>query len=295
MISTGNGLDPNFKNAYTQQWNFTIQKKLPRQIYLDAGYVGSKGTRIPIIYDANRPIAIIPAGQTAAPLAQRRPFLGWDTINIDKSVGSSTYHSLQVKVERRISPGLSILGAYTWSKALTNADTSGNIGAGTYIGPLQDYMNLAGARSYAVFDIAHRLSTAVIYDLPLFRSSSQRVPGRGVRGGGGGGVRFLFWAVYGLDVVFCGVATLRLILLGLDLAEVDREAVGEEQQVAGGDAVGDLLAQTSPCFSSGSRIITRSPRLAASAMSSTSSPAASALARLEESGRRPTTTSTPSP
>ena len=28
----------------------------------------------------------------------------------------------------------------------------------------------------------------------------------------------------------------------LDLAEVDREAVGEEQQVAGGDAVGDLLA-----------------------------------------------------
>ena len=28
----------------------------------------------------------------------------------------------------------------------------------------------------------------------------------------------------------------------LDLAEVNREAVGEEQQVAGGDAVGDLLA-----------------------------------------------------
>jgi hypothetical protein len=78
-------------------------------------------------------------------------------------------------VERRISPGLSILGAYTWSKALTNADSSGNIGAGSYVGPLQDYMNLSSARSYAIFDIAHRLSTAVIYDLPLFRSSSQRV------------------------------------------------------------------------------------------------------------------------
>ena len=175
VISTGNGLDPNFKNAYTQQWNFTIQKKLPRQVYLDAGYVGSKGTRIPIIYDANRPINIIPAGQPIPALASRRPFLGWDTVNIDKAVGNSTYHSLQTKVERRINPGLSILGAYTWSKVLTNADSSGNIGAGSYNGPYQDYMNLAGARTYALFDIAQRLSTAVIWDVPVFRSSSQRM------------------------------------------------------------------------------------------------------------------------
>ena len=50
-------------------------------------------------------------------------------------------------------------------------------------------------------------------------------------------------------------------------------------------------SQTSACFSSGSRTITMSPRLAASATSSTSSPAASAFARLDESARRPTTTS----
>ena len=82
---------------------------------------------MPIIYDGNRPLTIIPAGQPIPALASRRPFQGWDTINTDKSVGNSIYHSLQVKVERRINPGLSILGAYTWSKALTNADTSGNI------------------------------------------------------------------------------------------------------------------------------------------------------------------------
>ena len=175
VITTGNGIDPYFKNAYNQQWNFTLQKKLPSQVYLDAGYVGSKGTRIPIIYDANRPLTIIPAGQPIPALASRRPFQGWDTVNIDKSVGNSTYHSLQVKVERRISPGLSILGAYTWSKALTDADTSGNIGAGSYNGLLQDYMNLTAARSYALYDIAHRLSAAAIYDLPVFRSSKQPI------------------------------------------------------------------------------------------------------------------------
>ena len=75
----------------------------------------------------------------------------------------------------------------------------------------------------------------------------------------------------------------------LDLAEVDREAVGEHQQVAVGDPVGDLLAQISACFSSGSRIITMSPRLAASATSSTSRPARLGVGRGSRSrgaGRR---------
>ncbi len=49
--------------------------------------------------------------------------------------------------------------------------------------------------------------------------------------------------------------------------------------------------QISPCFSSGSRTMTTSPRLAASAVSSTLSFSASARARLEESERSPTTTS----
>ena len=52
---------------------------------------------------------------------------------------------------------------------------------------------------------------------------------------------------------------------GVDLAEVDREPVGEQQEVAGRDAVADLLSQIWPCFSSGSSTITTSPRLAASA------------------------------
>ena len=71
----------------------------------------------------------------------------------------------------------------------------------------------------------------------------------------------------------------------VDLAEVDREAVGEEQQVAGGDPVGDLLAPDlapasrraagpSRCRRGWRRRRCRAPR----------GRAASALARLEESG-----------
>jgi hypothetical protein len=71
VISTGNSEDPNFKNAYTQEWNFTVQKKLSRELYLDMSYVGSKGTRLPMIFDANRPVTIIPPGQPIPPIAQR--------------------------------------------------------------------------------------------------------------------------------------------------------------------------------------------------------------------------------
>jgi hypothetical protein len=77
---------------------------------------------------------------------------------------------LQAKVERRVVNGLSVLGAYTWSKSLSNADIS-SVGGGSFLGGIQDYMNLGASRSYSVFDIPHRLSVSALYDLPLFNSA----------------------------------------------------------------------------------------------------------------------------
>src|SRR5439155_15834145 len=41
----------------------------------------------------------------------------------NENLGSSTYHSFQLKAENRFSHGLWFLGAYTASKLLTNADS----------------------------------------------------------------------------------------------------------------------------------------------------------------------------
>lgn len=164
-------LDPNIRTSYTQQWNFTIQKKLPGQLFVDAGYVGSKGTRLTTAFDGNRPIQVITPSTTTPSIASRRPFQGFDAINTTKSIANSTYHSLQLKVERRTSQGLSLIGAYTFSKSLSNADIS-SVGGGTFLAGIQDYFNLAGSKSPSIFDIRHRLSIAGIYDVPLFRSHS---------------------------------------------------------------------------------------------------------------------------
>lgn len=167
-------LDPNLRTTYTQQWNLTAQKRLPKDVYFDVGYVGSKGTNLTASYDGNRPIAIVTPGAGVPPIALRRPFLGFDTISTTKSIGNSNYHSLQLKTERRSARGLSVIGSYTWSHSISNADIS-SVGGGQYLAGIQDYMDLRSSRSDSVFDIRHRLSVAVIYDVPLFRDASQKL------------------------------------------------------------------------------------------------------------------------
>ncbi|MBI3473933.1 MAG: TonB-dependent receptor, partial [Candidatus Solibacter usitatus] len=108
-------LDPWLRTSYTQQWNLTLQKKLPKDVYFDLGYIGSKGTKLTATFDGNRPLQIITPTATSPSIASRRPFQGFDTISTTKSIGSSIYHSMQMKVERRVASGLTVLGAYTWS------------------------------------------------------------------------------------------------------------------------------------------------------------------------------------
>ena len=79
----------------------------------------------------------------------------------------------------------------------------------------------------------------------------------------------------------------------LDLAVVDREAVAEEQQVAGGDAVGDLLAVDLAVLLVGQQDHHDVAARRGLGDVGTSRPGLLALATDSESGRRPTTTSTP--
>lgn len=164
-------LDPNLRTSYTQQWNFTVQKQLPKNVYFDLGYVGSKGTRLTGTFDGNRPIQIVTPGPGVPSVSARRPFQGFDAINTTKSLGNSTYHSMQAKVERRSARGLTVLGSYTWSHSISNVDIS-SVGGGTFLAGIQDYTNLSGNKSDSVFDIRHRFSAAAIYDVPLFRDST---------------------------------------------------------------------------------------------------------------------------
>lgn len=164
--------DQNMRDSYIQQWNLNIQKKLPGSIVFDVGYVGSKGTRLIVTLPGNQPLTLVDPRTAGLPsLNSRRPNTTYARqMSIDKSIGNSIYHALQVKAERRMSTGLTFLTAYTWSKAITGpADIGGQVGGGFYIGGVQNIYNLDPEHGISGFDLSHRFVQTIIYDVPFFK------------------------------------------------------------------------------------------------------------------------------
>jgi len=166
--------DQNLKDSYIQQWNFNIQKRLPGSLVLDAGYVGSKGTRLIVTYpDLNMPLTLVDPRTPGLPsVAARRPNqLFQRAVTADKSVGNSIYHALQLKAERRAGNGLTFLASYTWAKSISGpSDIGGQVGGGFYIGTPQNPYYAAGDRSVSGFDLKQRAVGTVLYDIRWFRN-----------------------------------------------------------------------------------------------------------------------------
>ena len=165
--------DQNMRDSYIQQWNFNIQRKLPKNFVIDAGYVGSKGTALVVTFpDLNRPLGVVdPRTPGLASLNARRPNQTYlRGVTGDKSIGNSIYHALQVKVERRVTSGLTVLTAYTYSKSISGpSDIGGQVGGGFYIGGIQNTFNLGGERSVSGFDVTQRFVQTLLYDVPFGR------------------------------------------------------------------------------------------------------------------------------
>jgi hypothetical protein len=82
----------------------------------------------------------------------------------DRSIGRSKYHGLQLKMEQRLTAGLSSLVAYTWSKSIETA-SSGFFGAEDQ--SLQNPYDINSSRSVSGFDLPHVFSAGVVYALPF--------------------------------------------------------------------------------------------------------------------------------
>src|SRR5579875_810904 len=119
-------IDPSLATPYMQDWNLGLQYQLPGDTLFEVAYAGSKGSRL---YDFLNGNQAAPTANPGAPTAPRRPFPAVDSgISLFSSDAFSTYHSLQVKVQKNFSHGFSLLGTYTWAHSLDNA-SSANLGS----------------------------------------------------------------------------------------------------------------------------------------------------------------------
>ena len=182
-------------SGYAQQWNLTLQKTFATNWSLQAGYLGSKLTRlgVPDINLNQLPVALLSLGaqlteQVANPffgeLPARSP-LGTPTIARNQllrayprftsvtlyrnNIGHSTYHSLQARLERRLSKTFTISAAYTLSRLIDDAGAVFN--AALLTGPVTNYnaadsFNKRLEKDVSDGNIPHIFSSAGVWTLP---------------------------------------------------------------------------------------------------------------------------------
>ncbi|HYX30656.1 MAG TPA: hypothetical protein VE863_19120, partial [Pyrinomonadaceae bacterium] len=192
-VSNVRGIQTDFKTPYMQHWSLDIQHQFGQKTVVDVGYFGSKGTHLigytelndlPPGYALTKQCAQGAntlqnpgsAGLTACQtpgivftttrslLDQIRPFRGYSSLDILTPRFNSNYHSLQVFATRRFTGASQVNFAYTWSKNLTDNQTSSVSTAP------QDSGNIKAEYSRAVLDRRHVLSANFIYELPFFKT-----------------------------------------------------------------------------------------------------------------------------
>ena len=154
------------KSTYVQSWHFTIQRELARDLVLDVGYVGNRGVHVYQLADYNQAQPNLP-GQNLS-LAARRPVQNFGIIQIAFNECNSNYNSLQVKLEKRFSKGLSLLNSFAWSKSIDIAPSNMETGNGSNY-----YMNFRDWNSYKAisdYDQPFQNTTSLVWDIPVGRS-----------------------------------------------------------------------------------------------------------------------------
>lgn len=139
-----------------QSWNVAYQRTLPGAFTAEVAYVGNRGKDILVSFDLN-------AGYTLGADRAGQPLFvkyGRTAQTTSPSPLKTQYHSLQVKIDRRMRGGLLVTNSYTLGRgySYTNGDGTG----GTIATPA------APERSWTrtSFDSTHSFNSSFVYQLP---------------------------------------------------------------------------------------------------------------------------------
>jgi len=172
-------INPNFNDAYSQDWNLTIQRQITSSLGLEAAYVGVKGTHLQLNQNINQPFVTNGFYGSTRPfptLPQTSPVLPAQCVattsnptgcrlnnfNQTNSVGNSNYNAVWVKADKHFSHGLQFLASYTYSKAL---DYNSLSTAESLV--IQNAYNPRGDYGLSEYDVRNRFVLSGFYELPF--------------------------------------------------------------------------------------------------------------------------------
>ncbi len=166
--SIPDNISPDFRISYLEQFNLMVQKQLGSNV-LTVGYVVMLGRHLgEVLPDINASLPSGSATPNPRPFAQALPNVA--AIGMVETEGASSYHALQMALQRRFTKGLSVDVNYTYAHGLDNAPgLSNEFGDGYGASP-----TTRGTYEYgnSDLDLHHRIAGNVIYELPFGKSST---------------------------------------------------------------------------------------------------------------------------
>src|SRR3984893_11917637 len=217
------GYDPKNTLPYSENWTLDVQWQPANSVLVDVGYVVNRGLHQLLPVPFNQPGIATPThpingqiysygyqaadadggsgvllteqvGPTVASFtgadgntALRTPYIGYNP-NSDfwEAEGVSSYHALQVSVKKRLSHGLTVNVAYTWSHTL---DEGGGISEGLFYNG-HNPQNPRSAYGNSAFDRTHVFTINYVYQIPNL-TKSERFVKHIVNGWGVNGITIL--------------------------------------------------------------------------------------------------------
>jgi molybdopterin-binding protein len=192
-------VDTGFRPPESYQWNLTISHQLFQDTVLEASYIGNHGLHIwrrnvnrndvapnkpcvgsacdgtnrdarlqiarsnagiPLAGTENLPTPVVPdAGQL---IRDNRLLRGIGDVNTDESNGNSSYHALQLWLNRRFTNRLAFQAAYTWGHAISDVALT------SFTNTTSDPFNFASDKGDADLDRRQTFVGNVVYVLPSF-------------------------------------------------------------------------------------------------------------------------------
>jgi hypothetical protein len=155
--------DQRYTTPYTQEWNFDIQKQLPKGLLFEINYVGNHGVKFWGSSQANQPLVNGPGAPNT-----RRPLARYTVAPISALApwNQSVYHGFSTRLERRFGSGLAFLSSFTFGKVINLQDIGINVGS-TTADTVQNAYNRRGQRGVSDNQVPMRFVFSGVWDLPF--------------------------------------------------------------------------------------------------------------------------------
>jgi Carboxypeptidase regulatory-like domain len=155
------GVNPNLKTPYTQEWNLSVEHQIGSW-GLRISYLGSRSDQLLYLRNLNEP-----APSTTAFSTSERPYPLYSSITYADSGGNELYNALEVSAQKKFGQNLTLNTGWTWQKGLTDTQDAG--AEGTVFGGqvIQNQFDRAVEETNDGNIVPQRVYADALYTLPF--------------------------------------------------------------------------------------------------------------------------------